>query len=166
MNVPYHCTMETAFETYLTQDLTKILSELEPDRKPNWGKLTPQHMIEHVIGSWRISNGRAQAPLLIPEEDIPKRMAFLHGPEPFAQDVRTPVMPENPGPLRKPDLASANAQLVDDVLAFFPFFEANPDARPVHPLFGPLNREEWLRFQWKHMGHHFRQFNLPFPEKS
>lgn len=30
----------------------------------------------------------------------------------------------------------------------------------LHPLFGPMSREEWLRWGYLHMDHHLRQFGV------
>jgi hypothetical protein len=37
---------------------------------------------------------------------------------------------------------------------------ATQDTRPVHPAFGALSRPQWGTQQYRHLGHHFRQFGL------
>ncbi|MCB0397022.1 MAG: DinB family protein [Flavobacteriales bacterium] len=154
--------MDQEFETYIKEGIMSDLAKLSAGQQPEWGVLTPQHMIEHVIGSWRISNGRSKAPLAIREDAIPERLEFLQSNKPFERGIRNPIMPAGLWPLRKPGLKEATEQLADEIREFFVFHRTHPDVRPIHPLFGPLNREQWLRFQYKHLKHHFSQFGIPF----
>ena len=50
-------------DTFFKTDLIDKLKQLEDNQKPLWGIMTPQHMVEHIIGSWLISNGRFQVKL-------------------------------------------------------------------------------------------------------
>jgi hypothetical protein len=31
---------------------------------------------------------------------------------------------------------------------------------PPHPMFGPMNEAEWMRWGWAHADHHLRQFGV------
>ena len=59
------------------QDLIDRLHQLSADQKGNWGIMTPQHMVEHLIVSTKMSNGGLHIPCRLPAEMIPKYRAFL-----------------------------------------------------------------------------------------
>lgn len=149
------------FITFLQKDLTEVLNKLHEDSLPLWGHLTPQHMMEHVVSSWRVSNGNATAGLAIPQGKLQEHVEFLYSDRAFERNIKNPVLPpEGLWPLRKKSLDDAKKQLLNEVSDFFQYFDANPKAIPMHPLFGPLDKDGWLRFQRKHMQHHFRQFGM------
>lgn len=146
---------------FFKKTVPQALSRLHPDSQPKWGLLNAQAMIEHVIGSWRISNGKAEAQQVVTDEQLPKYREFLFSDQPFVPNTKNPIMPENEPPaLRKPDLDSAKKQLEQEIADFFTYHQQNPGSKPVHPVFGPLDQEGWLTFQEKHMRHHFKQFDL------
>ncbi len=136
------------------------LRGLEADHKPLWGKMSLQHMVEHLVGSWRISNGRARVKVLLDEQEVQRRRAFLDSDEPYPRNVQNPVFAGGLPPLRKPSVEAAIVQLEDEINAFFEHFSVHPDAIEVHPIFGPMDHDHWLRFQSRHMTHHFTQFGL------
>jgi hypothetical protein len=148
-------------EKFFWEEVPQCLKQLTPDTSPDWGVLTPQAMIEHLVGSWRISNGKAQVERKTPKKELPKYRQFLYSDQPYEKNIKNPIMPENePPPLRKPDLQSAKEQLLKEIDDFFDFFEQQPEATPVHPIFGALDKDGWLTFQYKHMRHHFKQFGI------
>ena len=136
------------------------LRTIDPDMKPIWGSMSPQHMVEHLVGSWRISNGRAKINTVLQPEEIEKRRVFLFSDQPYERNIQNPVFREGLPALRKPSLAAAIDQLEDEMHEFFKYHEAHPGAIETHPVFGDLDYEGWLIFQTKHMGHHLAQFGL------
>ncbi|MFY8020551.1 MAG: DUF1569 domain-containing protein, partial [Bacteroidia bacterium] len=44
--------------------------------------------------------------------------------------------------------------------SFVDFWEKHPESIFNHPVFGPLNKQEWMKFQSKHFTHHFTQFGI------
>jgi oxepin-CoA hydrolase / 3-oxo-5,6-dehydrosuberyl-CoA semialdehyde dehydrogenase len=148
-------------EIFFKVEVPLLLKKLDENSKPAWGILTPQSMLEHIVGSWRISNGRAVVECKVPEEKLKKLRDFLFSDKAFKPNVKNPMMPENEAPAhRKPSLEHVKKQLIEDIDTFFEYFEKNPEAEPVHPIFGKLNKAGWLHFQEKHMKHHFKQFGL------
>lgn len=148
-------------EDFFKKDVAELIKNLKPDTKPKWGILTPQAMIEHIIGSWRISNGKARAKCVVPPEKLEKLRAFLFSDLPYEKNRKNPIMPVNSSPPhRKPDLESAKTQLVEDINDFFDYHQQHPDAEFIHPVFGKLDKKGWLIFQQKHIKHHFEQFGL------
>lgn len=137
-----------------------MLRTLTPEQKPLWGAMTPQQMVEHVVGSWRISNGRARVQAILPPEEISSRRETLFSGKPYEKNFQNPMFAKGLPPLRKPSLEAAIEQLEDEMKAFFEHHEVNPQAIEVHPIYGNMTYDEWMYFQTKHMMHHMSQFGL------
>ena len=136
------------------------LRTLDPGAKPLWGIMTPQHMVEHLVSTWMISNGRFRVKEALPPKEIERRREFLFSDTPYPKSLTNPVQGDGLQKLRKGSLAEAIDQLEREMTTFFDYHDQHPEAVEVHPVFGPLNREGWLIFQAKHMGHHMAQFGL------
>lgn len=146
---------------FFKETIPQLLDQLTPDTEPKWGILNPQAMLEHLVSSWRIANGKAEVSQAIPDDQLPQYRDFLFSDQPFEPETKNPVMPENESPaLRKPDLEAAKQQLKQEIKDFFDYHASNPNAKPIHPIFGPLDKSGWLQFQEKHMTHHLNQFGL------
>lgn len=145
---------------FFTERVPQLMRTLSPSQTPLWGGMSPQHMVEHLVGSWMISNGRATSQLAIPEAKLPSYREFLFSDEEYAQNVPNPVFSKGLPPLRKPTLEAAIDTLEAEINRFFRYHDENPGATFTHPVFGVLDKKGWLLFQTKHMKHHMRQFGL------
>ncbi|MDP2187925.1 MAG: DUF1569 domain-containing protein [Sphingobacteriaceae bacterium] len=137
-----------------------LLRSLPADRQAKWGIMSPHHMIEHLSGSMRMSNGKVYLPQLIADEKIPARLEFLYSDKPFPRDLKFTEEPASLKPLKTASMEEAIALLEQMLVVFEAHYEANPNDKPIHPFFGPLNKEQWLQFHNRHWNHHFEQFDL------
>ena len=143
------------------QKSIELFRTLNQDQEPLWGSMTPQHMVEHLVGSWRISNGRARVAQMLSEEDLQIRREFLFSDKAYAKNIPNPTSKtQGNAPLRKESLTAAIDQLSDEMNTFFEYHEMNPEAMEMHPVFGVLDFNGWMTFQTKHMSHHMMQFEL------
>ena len=141
------------------QFLTK-LKNLKPDTKPQWGKMTAQHMVEHLITAVQMSNGKVHFDCFNPPEKLPALRRFLMSDRPLPRNFVNPVIGSDNLPLKYSDLKEAKEILEMEIKDYHKFFESNPEAKPTNVTFGELNKEEWDQFHKKHFTHHFTQFNL------
>lgn len=44
------------------------------------------------------------------------------------------------------------------IVVFDRFCEPSANLAPAHPFFGPMSRQDWLRWGYLHADHHLRQF--------
>lgn len=150
--------------TFIDYDRATIiqkLRQLDPDAKPNWGLMTPQHMVEHLIVIFKIANGSIPSELYIDEEKIPRQQAFLRSDKEFPKHIRIKNLHEDkPLPLRMESMEAAIEKLDKEIVKFEEVFEAEPDQKTVHPIFGALDYDDWVTFHRKHTTHHFKQFGL------
>lgn len=147
-------------EQYLQEDATEHLAKLTTEHSAAWGKMTPQHMVEHLIITFKMSIGKINIPFVTKEEDWPKTKAYLMKDSPMRRNVPSPVGNNDLLPLRFPDLDAAKAKLLQERDAFLQFVKEEPDFLANHPYGGPMTAQEWLLFHRKHFKHHFIQFGL------
>jgi hypothetical protein len=138
-----------------------ILMSLKEDDKPLFGKMSPQHMIEHLMYALSFSNGRSPQPLMV-NERIAKtiRHHIINTEKEISIGFKAPMLGDDLLPLRNPDLATAINYLEKELDLFDHYFKMNPDSSPVSPVMGELNYSEWIIFHNKHFTHHFKQFGL------
>ncbi|HCL06300.1 MAG TPA: hypothetical protein DHW64_10185 [Chitinophagaceae bacterium] len=152
--------MDQAKADFIQEGFLSLLAGLSPNTEALWGKMNAQQMVEHVTGFFLVSIGEMRFPLVTPEEHLPKFKEFLLSEKQFRENTKAPVLPEEPLPVREPDLASAIQQLRTVIESFFTYFSNDPDKKTMHPVFGWLNFEEWVLLHYKHVTHHARQFGL------
>jgi len=138
-----------------------LLEELTADSKPLWGKMTAQHMIEHVCAAVKGSNGKITfKDCMNPPEKYPLLKRFLIGNRELPKNFVNTVIGEGLKPLQNKNFEEAKRELIEEVDCFYNFFNDAESLRVMNPTFGPLNYEEWIVFHTKHFTHHFSQFGL------
>lgn len=144
---------------YLINETAK-LNKLFEGLKPIWGKMTPQHMVEHLVLTFRISSGKWKVECVTPPERIPLMKKILMSERPLPKGYINPVVGEGLTDLMYPNIETAKEELKKEIEDYIKFFDENPEAEIVNPTFGSLNKEEWKQFHRKHMKHHFEQFGI------
>lgn len=142
------------------ETLLQRLNQLHTTTAAQFGILTPQHMVEHLILTVKMSAGRIPIPEFVPnEKQLAQKQALLFTDIPFPRGVKAPGLPDTLLDLRFPDLETAKAELIKSWDAYQLLFKENPTKQTFHPRFGLLNFDEWERFHAKHMDHHLGQFD-------
>ncbi len=146
---------------FLENDFKPLFQKLLPDMKPLWGQMTPQHMVEHLVWSVQMSNGRVVLPIKNPEEKLPRLQRYLYNLWGSPILFKSPVMdPENLPPLNTESLQAAKFSFWEEWEKFEKHFHENPESLTPNPVFGFLSEEQWRRFHFKHFVHHLSQFGL------
>ncbi|UCH64645.1 MAG: DUF1569 domain-containing protein [Ignavibacterium sp.] len=148
-------TIYIMFEQFIKQ-----LNSLQSDQKPLWGKMTAQHMVEHLILALQMSNGKLNVKCISQPETLPPLKRFLLGDRPFPKEYINPFIGPDLLPLKFSDLNEARSELEKEINNYKNYFETRPDTETVHVTFGELNKQEWDQFHSKHFTHHLEQFNL------
>ena len=137
------------------------LDKLSSNAKPIWGKMTSQHMVEHLIEAVKLSNGKIElTECMNPPEKLPLMKRFLMSTRPLPKNFVNTVIGADLKPLIYQSLEEAIEHLHLELSQIDEYFKNNPGSTPMNPTFGPLNKEEWLQFHRKHFQHHFAQFGL------
>ena len=138
--------------------LVARLEKLNPRRPRAWGRMTPDEMVCHLADAFELALGtRPCKPAdtwmlrnVIKYVAFHTSLAWPHGrPTP-------PEVEQGAGGTRPVDFERDRARAIDLLRRF-----AATDARyATHPFFGPLTRDEWLIWGYRHTDHHLRQFAL------
>ena len=147
---------------FLATDLIPAVKTLSSDTPAKWGKMNAQQMIEHVTGFFKVSSGKLKFGLVTPEEHLPKYKEFLLSDKEFRENTQAPlsIIGEDALPLRHPSIDLAIAELDNSVQEFVTHFGDDKNMKVTHPVFGPLNFDEWVLLHYKHVKHHLKQFGI------
>ncbi len=145
------------------RNFLKALDKLNDEQTPLWGKMTPQHMVEHLILAVQMSNGKLKVECFNPPEKIPALKRFLMSIRPLPKLFINPFIGPDLLPLKYSDLSEAVEKLKVEVRDYQEYFKLFPDTKPMNATFGELNKEEWDIFHKKHFTHHLSQFGLINP---
>ena len=139
-------------------------AEHPPFPNANWGHMDFQNLLEHLKITFDMLFREMKC--YTPEEKIPRQQAFLRSDKPMPRNYKTPMLPSDPLPHKFNDVAAAMAELEKSHEKYAKFWQENPQATVMHPIFGELDAELWKKFQIKHLSHHFAQFSLELELKS
>lgn len=145
---------------FLKTELVQNLKAAKADAQRQWGVMSFQQMIEHLVDTVKNASGRLRLPLINEGERLAKFRAFLMSDSPFSPNTKNPLMNEEGAPLKQPDVSSAVNKLQKELDYFFETFEKQPDLQTANPFFGDLTFEENVQLLYKHAMHHLKQFNL------
>lgn len=142
--------------------IEKSLSKLAHDTQPQWGILTPQHLLEHLEVGYKIMSGEIQDfEIATPEKILDKVHHSLYNYDKFPKGTQFPTMKKGElEALVHPDFETAKTKFMEARAAYLNFFKENPEAVLKNMVFGELNRYESYLLERKHLNHHFEQFGL------
>lgn len=152
--------MISSKEIFLKRDLVARLKELKGNEKGKWGIMNAQQMVEHFADAVKNANGKLILPLLNEDERLQKSRDFLMSEQPFKENTKNPLIPEEGFKLRKPDIGSAINKLQKELDFFFEIFEKHPEIKTRNPFFGELDYNMNIQLLHKHALHHLKQFGL------
>jgi hypothetical protein len=145
---------------YFTVTLPQAISSIDKNTPPLWGKMNAHQMIEHLNWTFEIATGKIIVEYKTPERLLPRVKTFLHSNTETPHDFKNPLIGDNPLPLRYSNFLEAKTKLLEEVKSFVEHFKTKPDAVYTHPIFGPIENDEWERANYKHCYHHLAQFGL------
>jgi len=160
LSVAFDVNDERLRKEFLRELLPTALQALHERTRAAWGKMSPQEMVEHLTWAFEVSTGHRQAKCPLPEENRERMKPFLYGNQPSPHEFMNPALAAGLPPLEHPRLSSA----IDALNAARNRFLEPPGAEAedlrMHPIFGPLGRDDWSRVHFKHSFHHLQQFGL------
>jgi len=144
---------------FLTMQVPQILTNLKEDTVPQFGLMTPQHMVEHLTWVTKSSLTRKSEP----EPELSKSQQyfrkfidngaiFKHRPSDKTKD--------DLAPLKYGSLAEAIENIPEAVDRLYQTFEENPNFKTFNPMMGEFNFEDQELFHYQHYKYHFYQFGL------
>jgi len=145
---------------FLINEIPKLLENLKPETKGNFGLMTPQHMVEHL--TWVI---KSSAKKHEGERETPANKRQL-GFQKFIKNGS--VLQYRPSDKTKADLPQLKYSSLEEAISFIPesvqrfynFWDANPDYIPYGSFMGEMPFEDLELFHYMHCRYHLWQFGL------
>jgi hypothetical protein len=150
--------MKTLANARDREEIVQRLRAIGPASQRRWGKMTVAEMVCHMTDALRVSMGGKRAQ---PVSNWFSRSLFkwagLWFPTQWPHGVRT--VPECEAGVGGTSAAELDADL-KELREVFDRFTRQPRSYELqaHPIFGPMNEKEWMRWGFLHIDHHLRQF--------
>lgn len=151
----------TAQADFVRNNFVALLKTIPHNAQPLWGKMSLQHMAEHMVLVFKNANGSLKTEQFVtPDDKLAAFQDFLRSDKEFRENTKSPALPGEPMPLRQPGIPEVIAKLEKEVAAFFDVYENNPGLQIRNPVFGDLDYDLAIRLMYKHCRHHLRQFGV------
>ena len=151
---------------FLQNDLAFRLKHVAPDAKGQWGKMNGQQMVEHLVLVFKNANGKLKTDKIhTPPEKLAAVRAFMMSDEPFEQNFKSPVLPEDPLPVHFQTINEGIEKLKKEIKDWVEVYTQNPSLTIRNPVYGDLNFSESIQLLYKHARHHLAQFGLDKQDK-
>ncbi|MBA3664250.1 MAG: DUF1569 domain-containing protein [Bacteroidetes bacterium] len=142
-------------------ELDLALAKLKHDATPLFGKMSPQHVVEHLAKTVKVSTGKIPVKMFLNAEDGEAlKQKLIFGETMLQPGIKSPLMGEEPPALVHSDFPTAVEELYKEIANFNQYYSQNPEAKHTHPRMGELKYPEWKVFHNKHFTHHFNQYGL------
>lgn len=153
--------MNIDYEAFFRVKVLTIVHSVKGDESPLWGLMTAHHMLEHLVFPLNFALNVLIPPVITPVERLPKLIAFLESEFGLVKNFQAPFLPvDELPPLMTKSLEEAKQILLERVHLFITEVTKAEYVQGTHPVFGKLDNQHWLMFQYKHFHHHFTQFGL------
>ncbi|WP_188553916.1 DUF1569 domain-containing protein [Edaphobacter dinghuensis] len=151
--------MNTLADPAVRVTLIRRFDRLTPQTSARWGTMSSTQMLRHLVLAFRMAMGEcAVADAASRKFDNPLvRFVALTLPIPWPKGIKT--VPEIDCAALRPssvDFADEHAKIAVAIRCFGEVSAANLCS--THPMFGSLNRSQWMRWGFRHTDHHLRQF--------
>ena len=141
-----------------TAEIVQRLKALRAESARRWGRMSAHQMVCHLCDASRMALGqKTVSPATGPLQRTLLKWIALYAPTPWPPGVLTrPEIDQECGGTRPSDFAAD----VDELQSLVEQMAAQPSRMhgQVHPIFGRMSRGAWLRWAYRHIDHHLRQF--------
>ncbi|MFN8282126.1 MAG: DUF1569 domain-containing protein [Chitinophagales bacterium] len=152
--------MSVDLEDFFQSKIPSAIDNVKGDEPANWGLMNVQQMLEHLIFPLKFAIDNMPL-ILTSEEKLPKQRIFLASEYGMPKNFKTPFLPvDKTVPLIHQNLEDSKKALKETIQQFLAVINVPGFTTKIHPVFGHLDKQQWLTFQYKHFSHHFAQFGL------
>jgi len=152
---------KSPFPTITKSYLQGKLNALAESTQPKWGKMTAQHLVEHMEFFTQMALGNIETEITTPEKYMEKTQDSLWDYRSMLKAFDHPALKKG----EEEDLRFGNLEEAKD--AFWKAYEAleiwfkeNPKGTVKNTVFGWLTKYEFQLLNRKHWAHHLEQFGV------
>jgi len=153
-------TMTPKYKDFLMTELPTMFRQLSGDQEPNFGLMTAQHTVEHLIFVTKSFMKRRGEPEGEPTKSQLYFQKFLAKGCPFAYRPKEGVTKADLNPLRSANIEEAIQGLEAATAKFYALFEENPNFKSYNSMMGEFTMEQLELFAYQHGRWHAHQFGL------
>jgi Protein of unknown function (DUF1569) len=139
------------------EEIARRFALLNPEAVRRWGVMSIGGMLCHVDDSYQVV--MSERPFSCTKLAIPQGMAkvfALRSPMRWPRNLKTSDSVRQGGGGTAPvDFARDRARVLETLGRFC----ACTKLIAVHPFFGTMSKEDWMRWGYLHADHHLRQFS-------
>lgn len=150
--------MRTILDPAALAALVGRFEALRPDAQRRWGTLTPNEMLCHLADATDWVQGRTNPTgLTFPTRVSWTKWIALRSPLPWPRGYPTrPGFDPRLEGTRPEEFERDRRRTIESMTAL----AAAPASQlaPAHMGFGPMSRDDWGLWAWRHAHHHLRQF--------
>ena len=145
---------------FLTNTFPELLNSLTLDTKANFGLMTPQHMVEHLIMALGSATTKFEGERIKPATEPQLGMQkFIQNGSVLVHRPSKKTKADLP-PLKYASLEEAITNIPDAVEKYYAFQDNNPNYIPYASFMGEVSYEDVELFHYMHIKYHLWQFNL------
>lgn len=145
---------------FLTYKFPELLNTLSAETEGNFGLMTPQHMVEHLVEALE-----SAAVIYVGDRESPPNERQL-GMQQFIKSGS--VLSHRPSDKTKADLPPLNCTTIEEAISlvpnavqkFYALKDDNPDYIPYASYLGEVPFEDVELFHFMHIRYHLWQFGL------
>lgn len=139
--------------------LINRVEQLQPDRSPLWGSMTPVEMLVHcnAIHSHLLTPSGEKLKKRTTVIQFLARWLVLYVIPRYPRHAKAPQQVRTAGKVPSADF-NEEKEVYKQLLRRFSSLQA--PIRKSHPYFGNLSTKQWGLAMWKHADHHLRQFGV------
>lgn len=153
--------MDQSKKAFVQHSFIPLLRNADALTTQKWGKMSFQHMVEHLVLAVKSANGKIKTTKVFTAEDkLPASRQFLMSDKEFRENTKSPSFPDEPLPLHFNTVKEGIDKLEKEISDFFSVYENNPGLSIQNPVFGDLDYELAVALLYKHFRHHAKQFGL------
>jgi hypothetical protein len=143
------------------EELLNTFKNLDVNTKPLFGKMSPQHVVEHLTFSLGVSIGKGPGKqFTTPEEGEAVKAKLIYSDAEMPQGIKNPILGDEPPVLKFATMNEAIEHFKLELDNFDKLYNENPGTKMIHPRMGPLDKKEWTTLHNKHFTHHLKQFGV------
>jgi len=148
--------MTNLFEKETFDHLIERLEKLKPDAARQWGKMNISQMLAHCAEAFEVSTGKRDVKRLF----IGKLLGRFFKKDYVSNNPLPMGSPTHPSFVIKEEREfNKEKERLKNFIIQFHTGGKEKVTRADHAFFGKLTPEEWSKAMYKHLDHHFRQFN-------
>ena len=149
--------MSTLADPRVRAALRERIRRLDPNAAAKWGRMKAPQMVCHLNDSFRVGLGEKYAS---PASSALQRtvVKWIALRAPFRWPPGVPTRPE----IEQGRGGTPPAEWESDCRELLGLVDTFADCQTfgAHPVFGKMNRRDWLAWGYRHVDHHLRQFGV------